>query len=351
MLFVIAGIGLLFARNVGFQELIEKEERKIIDDRLSNNYNNSKNHAAILDEDPDNKEERELEQLNTEMVDYLYEIRAVEKEDWQTKLRLENEYLLTAKEYKDEGGDYRVTYEEISYSLALNEKLLEENIPPEHDTFSLAMPNFMKVIVNFYITFGAFIIIIILIGEMMSGEFETNSINLLFTQPMKRTDIITSKFFSAIIIYVLTTVIILVATALIGGIFGENGTFNYPMVIQKNNSLVYITIAEYMTQSIVVVSVTVLLIIVLYLLYSLLFKHTLGTLFVMLATLLGGYGLTWFIPWSGFAWINPFQYLLPQEVILVQNNQLWSQGIPITILVSLILLALSLQKIKTSMID
>lgn len=353
MLLIIIGISTLFLRNLSFDELRKKEERKTIGSWLDASYNNSTIHLAKLEEDPDNEDEKELERINTSMIDGLYELRGIISEtepDWNSKLTLEIKFLKDTAAYKEAGGDYLLTDNEIRHSLALNQKLLDESIKPEHENYSLAMPNFMRQVVDLYISLGAIIIMILLIGEMLSAEFETHSINLLFTQPLKRTRIITSKFWSAIIIYLFTTGILLGAVAIIGSILGEKGTFDYPVVIEGNNGMEYLTISEYMTQTLIILTVTIVMVIALYLLYSLLLKHTLSTLFVLLGTLLAGYGLTWVVSWVFFAWFNPFQYLLPADAVLLQNERVWYQGIPVVLLVTVVLFLISRQKIKSSKI-
>ena len=154
-------------------------------------------------------------------------------DDWESKLTLQNEILMQTVEYKEEGGDHPLSYKEISHTLALNQKLLDEGIMPEHETYSIAWPNFMKQVVDLFISLGALIIILLLIGETLSSEFENHLINLLFTQPLKKTQIIMSKFWSSVILYLFTTVILLASTMVIGFVFGEKGTFNYPLLIEK----------------------------------------------------------------------------------------------------------------------
>lgn len=93
------------------------------------------------------------------------------------------------------------------------------------------------------------------------------------------------------IAYLLTTGGILAGAFLIGAVLGEDGTFAYPLLTEQNGAIAFMTITEYMAQALLVLSVTIGLVIALYLLYSLFFKHTLATLFVLLATLAAGYAL------------------------------------------------------------
>ncbi|WP_047984989.1 ABC transporter permease [Ornithinibacillus californiensis] len=352
LLGIVIGIGFLMGRNVIFESNIEKEAREQIDELLEVNFANAKIHNSILEDDPENEEQKELRRLNSAMINNLYETRnLLAPNQFQERLKLQNEYYSTAEEYKQKGGEHSLTYQEISHSLALNEKLLESEIPPEHETYSRAFPNFIKQVVDLFINLGAILIIILLVGEIMSSEFENRSINLLFTQPLKRTHIITSKLLSSIIVYVLTTAFLLAVALIIGYVFGYRGFFDYPIVVEVNQQIEFITIAEYLLIAVIVVSVSVFLIITLCVLLSLFFKNTLATLFSVLGILLAGYVLISTISWSPMAWFNPFQYLLPEEIILVQNAREWWQGIPVTLLLTIMLYVIARQKVRTSKVD
>ncbi|MUK89362.1 ABC transporter permease subunit [Ornithinibacillus sp. L9] len=352
MLLLVAGVVLLFLRNVIFESYVEKEERQRIESLVQASQSNFRMHQQTLAQDPENEEVQKLQQINAPLLDRLYELRMlVTTEDWQYKLTVENDALEYIKEYKEEGGDFPLTYKEIDHQFALHEKLLEEDVRPEHDTYSKTLPNFMKMVINLLVNFGTIIIILLLVGDIMSSEFENRSIQLLFMQPLQRTHILTSKFWTSIVSYLVTVGLILGTVMIVGLIFGEKGTFDYPMVMEKNNVITFMTVWEYMILALVVASVTVFLIISLALLYSLFFKHTLSTLFVLLATLLAGYALTTFISWETFAWFNPFQYLRPQDMIMYQNDRVWYQGIPVILLMTIICYVIARQKIKSSKVD
>ena len=184
----------------------------------------------------------------------------------------------------------------------------------------------------------------------MTSEFETHSINFLYTQPVNKGNIITGKFFSSILVYFLTAIVLIVATALVG-LFGFKGKYKYPIMIERNGEIDFITIVEYMAQGMTVISITAIMVIALLLVYSLLFKHTLSTIFALLATLVAGYGLSAFIKWPFFFWLNPFQYLLPEERLLVRNGADWYQGIPVILLVTIVLFLIARKKIETSRIN
>ncbi|WOV87782.1 ABC transporter permease subunit [Sporosarcina oncorhynchi] len=351
-LLLIAGVALLFVRNVTFQSYIEKEETERIGILVQNSQNLNRMYSSTLEQDPEDKDTQKLKVINSSMLEKLYDLRGMSIDKWKNRATIENAFLEQVLHFKEEGGAYDLPVGEINKMLAENEKHLAENIKPRHATYSMALPNFLKLVVDLFMNFGAMIILVILIGEILASEFETYSLNFLYTQPIKKGTIITSKFFSSVLVYFLTLLVLLGAAALVG-LFGFKGKYKYPVMIERNGEVDFITIVQYMAQGLTVVSVTAIMVIALLLVYSLLFKHTLSTVFALLATMLAGYGLFAFIKWpSFFYWLNPFQYLLPEERLLVRNAGVdWYQGIPIILLLTVILLLIARKKIETSRIS
>ena len=346
---LIAGVVILFMRNIIFESYIEKEESQKIETYIAASQANNRMLQNTLDAGSDDEERlKHLLSVNSQMLEVLYQSREIlQTEDWQTKLQLENEFLSYVTEYKNAEGDYPLTIGEIDQIIALNQKLLQENIKPEHKTFSQAMPNFLKVVVSLLINLGAIVIILLFVGDILSSEYEQHSIGLLLTQPLNRLSIITSKLISSILIYAILIYTAFAIAILVGLTFGMEGTFNYPILIEKSNEFQFISIQDYINQSLIIICVFGLALISLTLLISLLLKHTLATFFVLLGILLTGYVIT-FIPWNALFWVNPFQYVLAEDMILNQNDKVWYQGIPATILLAFVCLVISLRKIKTS---
>lgn len=348
MLFIIASISLLFARNHIFQAFIEKEaQQEEVDALIQEGQASIKLYETETTKEKDNKEAQEkLLAVNT-MVDTLYKLRdAVDTGDWRQTLMTENNYLMQLKTFKELGGEFSVSSKETDNKLALNQKLLDDNIPPEHATYSKALPNFMKQVVDIYITFGAIVILLFLIGNILSSEFKNRSIQFFYTQPIKKTSIVSSKFWSALIVYIFMTLIAFATVLTVGFIFGEKGSFYYPVLIEQNNTFTFITITEYMLYAMAVTSATMFLILALSMLVSLVVKRTVATIILLLSIFAGGYMSFTFINRPDIAWYNPFQYVLPQNTILLQNTSLWYQGIPIVIGLGVVCYLLSILKMK-----
>lgn len=351
MLLLVIGVALLFIRNLTFQTYIEKDAQQQIDTQTRTSQANNRSYNLMLERDPDDENIKKLQLMNREIMDRLYDLAKVPTAEWENHLMLQNEIYENTIQFKQEGGENQLTIKEMNEHIALNEKLLSMSIPPEHATYSIALPNFMKQMVDMFIHFGAVIIMLLIIGEMLSGEFEQHSINLLFTQPLKKTSIVLSKFWSAVLLYIVMLGVFLSGSFIIGLFFGESGSFNYPLIMEQNNAIAFISVGDYIMKGILITSVMMLLVIALYLLYSLMFKHTLATLAALLGTFLGGYVLSAFITWGTFSWFNPFLNLLPGEMILNENEHIWYQAMPITLLLAVLIYWLARRKVITSKIN
>lgn len=345
----IAAIGALLFRNILLEDYIEDKTKKEIDAFIQESDSLDSSYKLTLERLGGKDEETEkLQEMNNETRDILLDLKdVVATDNWQAWLTMENEFVTQIRDFRTEGGDHSLPGEDISYALALNNTLLSKEIPPEYENYSYSYPNFLKQAIDLFITFVSFILIALLLGELLTGEFEKQSINLLFTQPNKRTHIIWSKFSCALGVYIIMTGLLMLTATLVSKAFGHSGTFQYPVIIEKSGALTSIPIVDYIYQALIINAVVVIFIIALYLYYSLIFKQTLTALFALLATVAAGYGLTMIVTWRPLYWLNPFQYVLAEDAILLQNNAEWYQGIPVTLLIGVVLVLLSAQKIKT----
>ena len=164
-LFIILGVALLFVRNVTFQPYIEKEENERIGGLIEKSQSLNRMYTAALENNPEDEEMDKLRLINSSMLAKLYEIREIKSDKWKNRLPIENAFLKEALHFKEEGGDYDLPVGEINKMLAMNHKHLSENIKPRHATYSIALPNFLKLVVDLFMNFGAIIILVILVGK------------------------------------------------------------------------------------------------------------------------------------------------------------------------------------------
>ncbi|HEY4600980.1 MAG TPA: ABC transporter permease subunit [Cerasibacillus sp.] len=349
--FIIIGIVGLFVRNVLFQEKVIKEEKEQINSYQRQSYWLEDSYEQQLIRKPNDEEAKERLQLMQHISEALRHKAELigSPSDWREFLEWDNTFMTYVLAYLDREGEFGINKRDITHKQAINNRLLEDNISPEH-RYSISMPLFLKQMVDLFINLGGLIILLVLVGDILVYEFENESIKLLYTQPLKRTGIFVSKFVTVCIVYFIIIGLLFGLASMLSYTFGEKGTFQYPILIEKHQQLDFITVFEYIFQAMVTTTVTLFLMVSLSLLYSILFKQTLFMLFSVVLTLFGGFALFSIIPWSFMSWVNPFQYLLGEERIIKQIFQSWYDGIPIIIALTILLVIITWRRIKTSYI-
>ncbi|MDV2581649.1 ABC transporter permease [Alkalibacillus haloalkaliphilus] len=351
-LLIIAGITILFFRNYISQDFAhgqiaaEYNEYVNVHELRANYYESITENPSddILGDLEQLEEQQELNETALETSNQL--ISQLDTSEWQERLQLENQYYQEVEEYKYANGDHPLTFEEINRSSALNTKLLDEDIAPQYANYSIATPNFMMQVMQIFITFTAIALILLIIADILTREFEEGSIHFLITQPIKRHTIVLNKFIGGVVIYAIVILLVTITPYTLGLIFGSTGTFSYPIVIENNGVIDFITIQHYLVTSTILISVFSLFCITLYLFYSLIFRQTLTALFAFMATILVGYLINTLSAGTFGAWVNPFQNMLPEQMILVQNSQEWSMAIPVTLVVIVVLHVVMIGKVR-----
>lgn len=350
MFCLIIGVVLLFFRNHAFQEEIIKEELRAIDAQIQMSRTNNRMHLAQLEQDPHDQELQQMEKANDDIYAHLYELLSLYTESsWQENLQEQNELWKKTIAYSDLGGETVFSQEKMTEYMALNEELLNRNIAPEDERFSIALPNFLFQMIEIWIHGGALLLVLVIIGDLLSAEFDTHSIKLLFTQPIKKTSIITSKLITALIAYMTMLFLVILTAIAVSFLFGEKGSLSYPLIRIQDGSFEFISIASYMAKGLIVTTTFMLFMIALILTYSILAKNSLLTLGLVMITALLGYGMTMLPILKGFLWANPFIYLWPHEQINALSKD-WYMAIPITILYIVCLYFFSRHKMKNAFV-
>lgn len=348
LILVISCIGILFLRNQFFQSAIEKERNQQLSSYLQEAQQLSNQYQIMLNRNPNDEESKAKSIMINTIISSLNGVRtAINADNWQKQLQEENHFLSQLLDYKAAGGDYSLKNEDIRRQLVLNTQHLAVNIPPEHETYSITLPNFLKQVVDVFVNFSAIIVLLLVIGNIVTSEFKKRSILLLFTQPIKKNTIVHSKFWSAIIVYFIFTLITLAASIGISIPFGKPGTFDYPILIEQNEGFSFLTIQEYILVALVSATIMALLTITLFLLISLIFKRTIVSVLFVFLLLIGGQVLIdqVTIPFMN-NWLNPFQYVLVKETIVTVGYD-WYQGIAITISLAILCYVLAIWRIRT----
>ncbi len=339
-------IGALYVRNILFQDLLIKEQQKQVD--ISTREVQSHLRAFVLQQEKDSENmilSERITHLST-ALDALYEWKPLlQSEDWQARLQTENTFLTALLSYKETGGEFSLSTPEMERTLAWNDQLLRQGIEPSPENYGTSLPNFMKQITDIYVNIGAIVLLLLLIGDLLTIEFEQGSIRFLYTQPVKKSAILHAKSLTAITIYLFVTAAIFIFTWLLGLTIGKPGSFSYPVMIDKGDSFTFIPIFQYIQWSLSGTSCIILLVIPLCMLISLYAKNAIITLLSVMVIIIGGYFSMQAVSWSGQPWIDPFHLLFTGRTIQTISG-LWIYSVPITLLLALLIYLFALLKMK-----
>ena len=205
----------------------------------------------------------------------------------------------------------------------------------------------MKQATSIYVNVGAIVILFLIVGDSVTSEFEQRSIQFLYTQPLKKTSILHAKYATSIIVFIVVTTVAYAIAWLLGILFGDNGTFQYPIMLNFNEAYQFITIADYMQWSLLGTTATILFVMALCYFISLLTKHTIVTLLTMLTLLVGGFFGMQAITSDVLGWVNPFGLVFSGLAVL-NVGELWFQSVPSIVLVAILLYVLALLRINRS---
>jgi len=347
---LISAISTLFARNYLLQDYAFEQKDEEISSLIKFHRDKIYAYEGYLLENPGHKQTEELIKANEPSLQaaLIWRSGFVKEGDWREILENETAYIESLDIYfeQEDEDEHPLSSAERSFRIQKNEEYLQRDIPPEYIDYSLAVPNFFKQVIDLFVKYGGFIIILILISELLAHEFETRKILFQFTQPIKRANIIIAKFFAAVIAYVITLAVILLTTYIIPTFFGHDGSFEYPIFININEQLQAINIAKYISNVIIVSIFFALVIISLYLLISLFMKQTLLTLFVVTIITVFGALIPLVTKVDIVTWINPFRYFLTTDFMYMQNISFWYQGIPASILLTILFLMFAMIHIR-----
>lgn len=340
-----------FFRNIAFQELVMEEQDRLVLEYTQEAQEHLKGLQIQVNKDPEDSVSAERMRQLGGALNALYVWRPlIKSDDWLARLQAENEFLNSLMSYKTAGGEFSLNSTEIERSLAWNDHLMTQGIKPEPENYSITLTNFMKQVTALYVNIGGILILLLLIGDILTAEFEQGSIQFLYTQPVKKTAILHAKWVSAGIVYILVTLFIYLITWLVGLLFGNAGTFSYPVMMETEANFEFITIGQYILWSLLGTTITAFLVISVCLFISLISKHSMVTLLTTVTLLVGGFFAMQASPWNGKSWVDPFQFVFA-GISVQKVGALWFQSVPIVLLLAFLIYLFSLLKINRTRLN
>jgi ABC-2 type transport system permease protein len=277
----------------------------------------------------------EVGHLLSDQLKYL--IMTIQNNQWKEELKAEIDVYNTAMTYKEMEGSFRANVSDMKETIKLNEKLLEVGLPKEDLELSVQPTIFLKkVVFLFHNTFG-FLVIVLVLGTLITREFEENNIRMVYVLPVSSTKYILVKFFSLLIIGIIWLIIVLLLSYLLPFLFGHTAgdIFNYPLFTSEGN---FITSGDYIKQAIsyglLFMTFTVALLVVL----GFLIRNTILTYLIVTFLFIG----TFFALENGLTAIfNPFTYQNIDYIVLNETGY-YPMGLLVLFVTTVLLLILTM---------
>nr|WP_245353235.1 ABC transporter permease [Clostridium punense] len=173
-------------------------------------------------------------------VDYEKKVKGIEEEnlelqeemknpnkDWREKLTKKNKNL----EKKKEEAEFTLNnneVESINSEILVNNYLLEKHIEPRK-AYEINSFNDMGGVISFINIIFLPILVMVLLHDTISGEIQFSTVKLLITKPIKRGNVILTKFLSGFLVASLTVILLEGIALLALGILFNMGNPLYPI--------------------------------------------------------------------------------------------------------------------------
>ncbi|MFD3217270.1 ABC transporter permease [Bacillus sp. BR_7a] len=158
-------------------------------------------------------------------------IQEVKDNKWKNELQTEMKVYNLVMRFQQVEGVFPASEKDMKKAIQLNENLLQQNLPKEDLDLSIQPSLFMKKVISLLLNAPGFLILLLLLGTVITKEFEDHTIKLSYTLPISRSHYILIKFFSLLVVSLLWILLVFSLSYILPAIFGKfNGNiFNYPL--------------------------------------------------------------------------------------------------------------------------
>lgn len=319
LLVVVAGtlllIGALFIRNVIQQDTVTADKIEWFSGYMQEVTGQNRTDAKMLEDHPDEVIERRLE-IGVSLQKQLNElISFIEKGAWQEELQQEIVVYKTAIAYKDARGNYTMSNADMEDEIRINERLLALQLAKEDRSRSIQPPLFMKQMVSLILNPFGFIILLVLVGTVVTREFEDYNIQMIYTYPIPKWRYVLIKFTGMLTVGVLWISIIFFVSYLLPSLVSEprENSFKYPLLLATGEIL---DVDTYVKAALLYSAGVLCFVVAAVTLIGFLFRQTIISSIVVVAIFIGG----WMGTRNGLdRFWNPFTYVSENEAILTRS--------------------------------
>lgn len=197
------------------------------------------------------------------------------------------------------------------YRAALNNELIDRTLPVYSMRYGTQSSVFAAIAVTGLASILGIIYFLFLFGDGIAKEFEERTINLSLTQPISRVRLFLLKYAVAVSHAFLLSVVLVMIAAIIGFILTGVSSWQYPVIVFTEKSMMFISIFQYILCVFSVFFFVLLFCFAVHFLFSTLFRKTALSLVMTIFVLVEGHFLS--VSSSNVlrkvAHLNPFVYL------------------------------------------
>lgn len=257
-----------------------------------------------LKQGPDADAEAKLEIGQPFYSDLTYLLEVYNNNDWEEEIKAEIVVSKHALNWRLHYPNFRISEYELNKTIRLNEELLKRQLPKEDLDLSIQPTIFTKKIISIFLNFIGFIGLLLVLGTVVTREFEDKNMQLVFSLPISRGRYIGMKFISLIMLAFLWLAAVFTVSFLLPYLFGgkREDIFNYPLYTYDD---VFINSGDYLVKAIVLSLSFTLFAISLIVFISYLVRNTIITFIVAILLFISGYVVS---EYGFYFLINPFSY-------------------------------------------
>lgn len=216
-----------------FYTLYDKCSNELPEIKIKNNEKLLIDYRAKLQEEqlPDGlkkdyeKKVKGIEEENLELQDEIKNPNY----NWREKLTKKNKNLEKKKE-EIELTLNNNEIESINTEMLINNYLLEKDMQPRK-AYEINSFNDMGSVISFINLIFLPILVMVLLHDTISGEIQFSTVKLLITKPIKRGNVILTKFLSGFLVAALTVILLEGLALLVLGMIFNMGSHQYPIAM------------------------------------------------------------------------------------------------------------------------
>ncbi|WP_042144452.1 ABC transporter permease [Paucisalibacillus sp. EB02] len=208
--------------------------------------------------------------------------------------------------------------QEVNSTSRAEAELIMEFLKEQSNKYSSTSIHYLFRLFGILFSLTGAVFFLFLLGDIVTKEGlgRNGSINLLHTQPIKRHNILASKFFTAMLISLLILVSAILFSIIVGSVFDRIGDWHYPVLIYgEDRTFTLMSMGVFLIKAVGMFMLILFFCYTILFLFSIITKRALVALGLTIATILFGILVGEELITLGIAQYIPFQYFSVFEVL------------------------------------